>query len=43
MKAAIVLLALVLVAGAGLWLAVRNNGPAVLDTLDRVTGGARGV
>ncbi|MED5205614.1 MAG: alpha/beta hydrolase, partial [Pseudomonadota bacterium] len=43
MKAAIVLLALVLVAGAGLWLAVRNNGPAVLDALDRVTGGARGV
>jgi len=43
MKAALVLPALVLVAGAALWLAVRNNGPAVLDALDRVTGGARGV
>lgn len=35
--------ALVFIAAAGLWVAVRANGPAVLDALDRVYGGDRGV
>lgn len=30
-------------AGAALYLAIQRNGPAVLDNIDRITGGARGV
>jgi acetyl esterase/lipase len=33
---------LLLASGAFLW-AVRSNGPAVLDGIDRVTGGSRGI
>ncbi|MBX7501326.1 alpha/beta hydrolase [Qipengyuania sp. YG27] len=36
-------LAAILLAGVILLLAIRNNGPAVLDAVDRVTGGTRGV
>ena len=32
---------LVVLAGAALWIAIRINGPAVLDAVDRVTGGNR--
>ncbi|KWV94901.1 alpha/beta hydrolase [Erythrobacter sp. AP23] len=34
---------ILLLAGAALLLAIRNNGPAVLDAIDRLTGGTRGV
>ncbi|MBX7494704.1 alpha/beta hydrolase [Qipengyuania sp. 6B39] len=34
------LLGLVVLVGAGLWLAIRINGAAVLDTVDRVAGGS---
>lgn len=37
----VALIALLL--AAALWTAVRVNGPAVLDTVDRITGGARDV
>lgn len=43
MKLLLAIAGIVLVAGAALLLAVRHNGPAVLDALDRVTGGSRGV
>lgn len=33
----------VLIAGAALQYAIARNGPAVLDTVDRIAGGARGV
>lgn len=36
-------LAAILLAGVLLLLAIRNNGPAVLDAVDRMTGGSRGV
>ncbi|MFW2349631.1 alpha/beta hydrolase [Qipengyuania sp.] len=36
-------LAAILLAGVLLLLAIRNNGPAVLDAVDRMTGGTRGV
>ncbi|WP_370033998.1 alpha/beta hydrolase [Qipengyuania mesophila] len=36
-------LAAILLAGVILLLAIRNNGPAVLDAVDRMTGGTRGV
>lgn len=35
------LLAIVLVAGAALQIAIWRNGPAVLDAIDRISGGAR--
>jgi acetyl esterase/lipase len=35
------LAALLALAGAALWLAILLNGPGVLDTLDRIAGGAR--
>ncbi len=35
--------ALVLLAALGLWIAVQRNGPAVLDTVDRIAGGSSGV
>lgn len=35
-------LAAILLAGIALLLAIRNNGPAVLDAFDRLTGGTRG-
>ena len=38
-----ILLALVLLAALGLWIAVQRNGPAVLDTVDRIAGGSSGV
>ncbi len=37
------LVALVLIAGASLQYAIARNGPAVLDTVDRIAGGTRGV
>ena len=43
MKILIALLAVALLAGAGLLVAIRTNGPAVLNALDRVTGGSRDV
>lgn len=36
-------IATILLAGAALLLAIRTNGPAVLDSLDRLSGGNRGV
>ena len=42
-KILIITLVVLLGAGAALFLAVRLNGPAVLDTVDRVTGGDRDV
>lgn len=41
MKALFILAAVVALAGAALWIAIRINGPAVLDTVDRVSGGDR--
>ena len=38
-----ILLALVLLAALSLWIAVQRNGPAVLDTVDRIVGGSSGV
>ena len=38
-----ILVALVLLAALGLWIAVQRNGPAVLDTVDRIAGGSSGV
>lgn len=38
-----ILLALVLLAGLGLWIAVQRNGPAVLDTVDRIAGSSAAV
>ena len=38
-----ILALVVVVAGAALWLAIRTNGPAVLDTVDRIAGPSRGV
>jgi|TARA_R100000093_G_scaffold6843_1_gene5150 acetyl esterase/lipase len=43
MKILIALLAVALLAGAALLVAIRTNGPAVLNALDRVTGGSRDV
>lgn len=43
MKILLVALAAILLAGALLLLAIRNNGAAVLDAFDRITGGTRGV
>ena len=43
MKVLLAIAAVIVVAGAALLLAVRHNGPAVLDALDRITGGSRGV
>ena len=43
MKILLGLLAFLLLAGGALLLAIRNNGPAVLDAVDRLTGGTRGV
>ena len=43
MKILIALLAVALLAGAGLLVAIRTNGPAVLNALDRVMGGSRDV
>lgn len=37
------LVALLALAGAALWVAIQFNGPAVLDMVDRVTGGSREV
>ena len=41
MQAAGILLVVIAIAGAGLWFAVRTNGPAVLDAVDQVSGGER--
>jgi acetyl esterase/lipase len=38
-----VLFAVLLLAAIGLWIAIRINGPAVLDAVDRITGGSRDV
>ena len=38
-----ILLALMLLAALGLWIALQRNGPAVLDTVDRIAGGSSGV
>ncbi|GAB5351945.1 putative N-octanoylanthranilate hydrolase AqdA1 [Qipengyuania sp. 483] len=38
-----IVVALVLLAALGLWIAVQRNGPAVLDTVDRIAGGSSGV
>ena len=38
-----IVVALVLLAALGLWIAVQRNGPAVLDTVDRLAGGSAGV
>ena len=43
MKLLISVVAVLAVAGGMLMLAIRNNGPAVLDAIDRLTGGTRGV
>ncbi len=43
MKLLIGVVAVLAVAGGMLMLAIRNNGPAVLDAIDRLTGGTRGV
>lgn len=43
MKILLGILAILLLAGGALLLAIRTNGPAVLDAVDRLTGGARGV
>lgn len=43
MKIVIGLVAIALLAGGALMLAIRNNGPAVLDAVDRLTGGTRAV
>ena len=38
-----IVVALVLLAALGLWIAVQRNGPAVLDMVDRIAGGSSGV
>ena len=38
-----VLVGILVLLGIGLWLAVRANGPAVLDTVDRIAGPSNGV
>ncbi|QYJ07378.1 alpha/beta hydrolase [Qipengyuania flava] len=43
MKILLGLVAILLLAGGALLMAIRNNGPAVLDAVDRLTGGTRGV
>jgi len=43
MKILLGLVVILLLAGGGLLLAIRSNGPAVLDGIDRVTGGSRGI
>lgn len=43
MKILVGILVILLLAGAALLLAIRNNGPAVLDAVDRLTGGTRSV
>ncbi len=43
MKVLGILALVALVAGGALWLAIRSNGPAVLDTVDRIAGPSRSV